>query len=95
MRLQAAILLVAVDIGEARELPHLLEQSGSPFHQVVHIVALDGVLVLCVALPAADAQVLAGLQEDGGPRQETQFGTQTIDHLAGADFRSLSGLRPM
>ena len=56
--LEAAVLLIAVDVGQCRQLPHLLKQNRSPPGQVIEVVALDRVLILRVTRPAADAQVL-------------------------------------
>ncbi len=62
--LQSAVLLIGVDVGENAQLAHFGEQTRAPSHQIVNVVALNRVLILRVALAAADAQVLPRLQED-------------------------------
>jgi len=84
--LQAGILLVAVHISETVQLPHLCEDSRSPFHQVLEVFALNRVLILRVALPASDAQVLPGLQKCHRARDSGKLRPQTTDDFARADF---------
>ena len=67
--LQAAVLLIGIHVGEDAQFAHLGEQARAPVHQIINVVALNRVLILRVALPAADAQVLTGLQEDGRARE--------------------------
>ena len=83
---QAVVLLVAVHVGQPGQLLHLLQQNRAPLRQVLQVVALKRVLILRVALAAADAQILAGLQKYRRSGHRSQLGPQAVDHLVRADF---------
>ena len=87
--MQAGILLVAIDVSEAMELPYLREDDWSPFHEVIQVLALDRVLILRVARSPADAQILTGLQEHHCARNRGELRTQAINHFARGDFAFL------
>ena len=59
---------------------------GANSIEIVQIVALHGELVLRVALPAADAQILRGLQVQGGAGQLGQLRPQPRDDEVGRDL---------
>jgi len=79
-------LLVAVHIGETVQLPHLCQHDRSPFHEVLQVLTLNRVLVLRVALSAADAHVLPCLQECHRARDSTELWSNTVDHFTRTDF---------
>ena len=62
IRFEALVLLVTVHVRELVDLAELLEQGNAPVIEGLHVVGLDGVLVLRRALSSADAHVLDGLQ---------------------------------
>ena len=78
---QAGILLVGADVGNLRQRREPVQKSRPPQRQRVEVGPLQRVLVLRVALPAADAHVLGVLQEHGGPRHARSLAAQTGDHL--------------
>ncbi len=77
--LGAVVLLVAVDIGQNVGLLQLPEKFGSPYGDVVIVVALQGVLVQGVARAAAGAKILRGLQVKRSSRDMRQLGPETVD----------------
>ncbi len=83
---EAAILLVGVDVLQSRELLHPGEQPRSPGLQEGGAVGLDGVLIERIAAAAADAEVLCGLEEDRGDGQTIELWAQAIDDLRRADL---------
>ena len=78
---QAGILLVGTHVRNLRQSREFIQESRPPYGQRVEIGPLQRVLVLRVALPAADAHVLGILQEHGGPRHARSLAAQTGDHL--------------
>ena len=46
-------------------------------------------MIAGAAHPAANAQILAGLHEDGGPGHGSHFGAKAGDHLARADLANV------
>ena len=72
----------------------LLQQKRRPMIQVIKILALQGVLILRLALAAADGKVLRGLHKQGCPWHHRQLAAQPADNLVGADLpfgRAASG----
>ena len=65
--LQPVLLLVGVDVGQRRLVLQRLGELRRPLVDVGEAVGLQRVLVLRVALPAADADVLRRLQEQRAP----------------------------
>ena len=61
--IQAFVLLISVDVAELRHRTQLLKKPGRPGIQFVQIFALQGVLVLRLALAAADCEILRRLHE--------------------------------
>ena len=55
-------LLVGVDVAQLGNLGQALFQERRPVNQVVEIIGLQRVLILGAAVPAADAEVLHGLE---------------------------------
>ena len=78
---QAGILLVGADVRNLRKRREPVQNFRPPFRQRVEVGRLQRVLVLRVALPAADAHVLGVLQEHGRPRHAGSLAAQTGDHL--------------
>ena len=64
----------------------LFDHLGGKLIEIVQIVALHGELILRVALPAADAQILRGLQVQGGAGHLGQLRPQPRDDEVGCDF---------
>ena len=93
--LQAALLLVGIDVGDDRRVRlQRLDQLRPPGVEVGQRIGLQGELVLGVALAAADPDVLHRLQEEHGARHLGELAA------AGArspgrpiSLRSLSGFR--
>ena len=56
--LQAALLAVGSDVHDPGHLFHAIEHARHPFLQFVDVGAPQGELILRIALPSADAQVL-------------------------------------
>src|SRR5208283_139478 len=92
-RLQTAILLVGINVGEHGQFAHLLEQDRAPLNEVLQGVALDGVLKLCAAPPSADAHVLSGLHKSAGTGDSKEFWSQTVHHLAGTRVALIEGFQ--
>ena len=65
-RLEALVLLVAVDVGQLLQGFSALEDPRRPLEELRRVVALQRVLVLRAAAAAADPQVLDRLQEERG-----------------------------
>ena len=84
--LQALVLLVGVDVAQFGQRAQLLQQKRGPVVQVAQVLALQRVLILRLALAAADAEVLRRLQEQGRAGHHRQFAAQPADHLVGADL---------
>ena len=78
---QTGILLVGADVGNFRKRRKPIQKLRSPFRKRSETGPLNGVLVLCVALPAADAHVLGVLQEQGGSGHAGGLAAQTRDDL--------------
>ncbi len=91
--LEPALLLIAVDIGQLRDMAQRLGQLRRPFMQIAQIVALQGVLVLRVALAPADPDVLDRLQEKLRARHRLQLAAQPGDDLVGGELALGQGLQ--
>jgi hypothetical protein len=63
--------------------------------QLVQVVALDRVLVLGGALPAADPARPARPGDQGGPGHHRELGPQPVDDLVAVAFRSRRGFSEM
>ena len=68
---------------------------GPHFTRSGQIVALNRVLILRVALPAADAQILTGIEEARAPNTWFIFGRKRSITWLDVSFLWLSGLRPI
>lgn len=91
--LQAILLHVGIHVDELGViLAELLEQLRGPCVQARRVVARQGVLVFGGGLPAADAQILHGLQEQPGARYTVQLRPQPRDHLIGRELALRQGL---
>src|SRR5215470_9686019 len=84
--LQPLVLHVGVDVGELWQVVERCANARLPGTELGEIVCLQRVLIRCVALPAADADVLHGVQEQIGPRLLGELDAQTGDDLVGALF---------
>ncbi len=71
---------------KAGKFLHLREHAGAPGGEIGNLVGLEGVLVESGGIPAADAEILRGLQESGSDRQAVELRAQAIDDFRGADF---------
>ncbi len=80
-RLQAVILLVCVDVREARRVAHLRQQQRAVLLQIFGGLGLERVLVLRVGLAASDADVLNRLQKRGRAGHARELGPQPVDDL--------------
>src|SRR5271165_6945217 len=89
---QSIILLVAVHLGETADAPHAVKQDGTPFHQIFEVFALNRVLILRVATPSADVEILAGLQKNARSLNGRQLRPQTVDELAGGNVSKSAAL---
>ena len=82
---QALLLLIGIHVGKGWILLHLRQQLGRPFVNLGGAVAEHRVLVLRVARPAADANILHRLQEKLAARHARKRVTQTRhDHGHGS-----------
>ena len=82
-RLQAAILLVAVDVGDRRHVLEAAQHQRRELREVGQVVALHRELILRVGLAAADPHVLRRLQIQRGARHRRQLRPQARDDLIG------------
>ena len=83
VRGQAGILLVRTHVHDFRQRRELVENPRAPFGEQIEILRLQRVLILRVALPSADPEVLLGLQIQGCPRHAGRLVTDARDHLVG------------
>src|SRR6202789_4731137 len=90
--LKTAVLLIGVDVGEDRYFSHLLQEHRPPIHQILNVIALNGVLILGAARTPADTKVLPRLQESIRARRR-EFGAQTVDHLVGVGVALIERLQ--
>ncbi len=75
------VLLVAVDVGENRDALKRRSDLRAPFVQLLERRALQGVLILGIARPPADANVLDRLQEQRRSRHHGERASQPDDDL--------------
>ena len=94
--LQAAILLVAIEVRDGANVPQLLEHFRRELDEVVQIIAAHRELILRGAHTSADAEVLRGLQIERRAGHSQQLGTETRNHedrRLTSSGSSASGLR--
>ena len=84
--LQAAVLLVAVDVDDDGDGFQLLEHAGRVSDQILQVVAAHGELVLRGAVPSADAQVLGGLQVEGRAGNPGELRAQALHDVIDRDL---------
>src|SRR5712692_2484203 len=84
--LQAMQLLVGVDVTELGDFLQALHDDGSPMGEVNEIVGLQSVLVLSAAKAAADAEILDGLQVQGGAGNFGSLRTNARDDLINVEL---------
>ena len=89
--LQAAVLLVGVHVHQFRQGHHGAADARVPGAQVFQVVALQGVLVGCVGLAPANADVLHRHHEQIGPGFFRQGRAQARDDLFGGGVAFLAG----
>ena len=89
---QPVVLRVARHVRQLVDVPHRVEQSRAPLIQLVQVVALDRVLVLGGALPAADPHVLDGLEDEGRPGDLGELRPKPVDDLRGRDVSLVARL---
>src|SRR5262245_9230434 len=87
--LQAALLAVGGDVDDAGQLLHALDYTRHPFLQLVDVRAPERELILRIALPAADAQVLRRKHENTDAGNLVEPGPQPRHHLLRADIVTL------
>src|SRR5215813_12384338 len=85
-RLQSLVLLIAVNVEQSGDGFELLEHTWPPYDEVLNVVALQRVLVLGVACPAAHAQILHRLEVEGDRGNTRKLLTQAGNDLVGADL---------
>ena len=83
---------IRVRVADLRQCLDPVEQDLGPFVDFFRTVALDRVLKLRIAAPAADTNVLGRLEKKRGAGQRKP-GTKTSDHLIGADLAFLDRLQ--
>src|ERR1017187_2051217 len=84
--LQAAVLLVAVDVRDGGDALQLLKHAGRIGNEVRQVVAAHGELVKRGAVPSADAQVLGGLQVQSCAGDTGELRTQALHNVIHRDF---------
>src|SRR5262245_12167727 len=84
--LESFILLIAVNVEQPAHCFELLEHAWPPHEEVLHVVALQGVLVLRVAGAATHTQVLHGLKVEGDRGNTSKLLTQPRNDLVGVDL---------
>ena len=89
---QAAILLVGVDILKAGKMLHLREQDRPPVREILHVVRLDRVLIERVAAASADAQILGRLQKRRGTGSRLSLGRRRLMMSGALILRSVQRL---
>src|SRR5262245_28804808 len=85
-RLESLILLIAVNVEQPLHCFELLEHAWPPYEEVLHVVALQCVLVLRVARAAAHTQVLHGLKVERDRGNTSKLLTQPRNDLVGGDL---------
>ena len=83
-RREPLVLLVGVDVDELGQLRERLADARLPGRELGQVVRLDRVLVRGVALPAADADVLHGREEEIGAGLARELPPQPGDDPLGA-----------
>ena len=81
--LQARVLLVARDVAQLGQRAERLEHARGPLAQILKTVGLQRVLVLGIADPSAQPDVLHRLEIEGGPRHPRELRPEPCDHLVG------------
>ncbi len=87
--LQAALLAVGGDVDHAGHLLHAVEHLRHPGLQCVDIGAPQRELILRIALPAADPQVLRRHHEHADAGDLAELGAQPPDHALRAHIVAL------
>src|SRR5262245_32396709 len=85
-RLESLILLIAVNVEQPLHCLELLEQTWPPYEEVLHVVALQCVLVLRVARAAAHTQVLHRLKIERDRGNTSKLLTQPRNDLVCVDL---------
>ncbi|MNF69690.1 hypothetical protein D3C84_515800 [compost metagenome] len=85
IRLQAAALQVAGDVGQLGQRLQRLDQARRPLLEQRRVRRLQAELVLGAADAVLDGQLLHRLQEQLNARHLRQLGAQALDHLGGGE----------
>ena len=84
--LEAAVLLIAADVGENFDGAQFLEHLRRPLVELAEVVALQRELILRVAHPAADSQILNRLQVEIDAGDVRDLFADATDNEVGADL---------
>src|SRR5262249_12270465 len=84
--LESIILLIAVNVEQPAYGFELLKHAWPPYEEVLHVVALQCVLILRPARAAAHTQVLHGLKIEGDRGNTSKLLTQPRNDLVGVDL---------
>ena len=84
--LQTVELLIGINVPEFGNLAQALLKNRSPMDKISEIVALERVLILSAAKTAADAEILDGLQVEGGSWNFGRLRTNACDDLIHAEL---------
>ena len=91
--LQAADLLVAVDVLEYGNRPQLLRSASAPMRTTHPDPRQKRVLILGVGQASANLQILRGLEKQRRSRHMRSLRTKAIDHLVDADLAFIQRLQ--
>ena len=89
--LEAAVLLIAADVGENFNGAQFLEHLRRPLVQLAEVVALQRELILRVARSAADAQILNRLQVEIDAGDVRDLLADASDNEVGVDLSHAQG----
>ena len=84
--LQALVLLVGVDVCQLGQQRQCVAYPRLPGAQVCQVVGLQGVLVLCIGLACANANVLHRYEEKIGAGFVSEFVAKSRNHGVGGDL---------
>ena len=92
-RLQALVLLIAVEVHDAGDGAKLALHHAGPVRELVQVVALHGELVLRAAGAAADAEILHALEKQARARDVRELGAKTRHDRVGGDLALVERLK--
>ena len=84
--LQAAILLIGIDVGDQAEVPQGRKHGLAIFSQILDVIAAHGELIKRCAVASAYAHVLVGLHIVRGSANDVELRPQPLDYVVHRDL---------